>query len=64
MVLGTPSGTEIMGTPHGSRSNKSNSGFVTVEWLLTFDADEDKEKVLGLMRRFLSMIRKAGKFSP
>jgi predicted transposase len=39
----------------------SNDGFVTVECLLAFDSDEDKKKVLDLMRKFSSMIRYAYK---
>jgi len=40
---------------------KSNSNFVTVECLLAFDKDEDKERVLILMRKFSSMVRFAYK---
>jgi predicted transposase len=40
---------------------KSNSNFVTVECLLAFDKDEDKERVLTLMRKFSSMVRFAYK---
>jgi len=36
---------------------KSNSNFITVECLLTFDKDEDKGQVLALMRKFSSMVR-------
>jgi len=39
----------------------SNSNFVTVECLLAFDTDEDKKKVLDLMRKFSSMVRFAYK---
>jgi len=39
----------------------SNSNFVTVECLLAFDKDEDKERVLTLMRKFSSMVRFAYK---
>jgi predicted transposase len=40
---------------------KSNSNFVTVECLLAFDGDEDKGRVLTLMRKFSSMVRFAYK---
>ena len=40
---------------------KSNSDFVTVECLLAFDKDEDKGRVLALMRKFSSMVRFAYK---
>jgi IS605 OrfB family transposase len=38
-----------------------NRDFITVECLLVFDKDEDKEKVLNLMRKFSSMVRFAYK---
>jgi len=41
--------------------NKSARNFVTVECLLTFDEDGDKEKVFSLMRKFSSMVRFAYK---
>jgi hypothetical protein len=40
---------------------KSNSNFVTVECLLAFDKDEDKGRLLTLMRKFSSMVRFAYK---
>jgi len=40
---------------------KSNSNLVTVECLLAFDKDEDKERVLSTMRKFSSMVRFAYK---
>jgi len=40
---------------------KSESNFVTVECLLSFDKDEDKGRVLTLMRKFSSMVRFAYK---
>jgi hypothetical protein len=40
---------------------KSESNFVTVECLLVFDKDEDKGRVLTLMRKFSSMVRFAYK---
>jgi len=40
---------------------KSESNFVTVECLLAFDKDEDKGRVLALMRKFSSMVRFAYK---
>jgi predicted transposase len=40
---------------------KSNSDFVTVECLLAFDKDEDKGRVLTLMRKFSSTVRFAYK---
>jgi hypothetical protein len=42
-------------------SSKGNCGFITVECLLAFDTDEDKKKVLDLMRKFSSMVRFAYK---
>ena len=43
------------------REKKSNSNFVTVECLLAFDKEEDKGRVLTLMRKFSSMVRFAYK---
>jgi len=40
---------------------KSNSNFVTVGCLLAFDKDEDKGRVLTLMRKFSSIVRFAYK---
>ena len=40
---------------------KSNSNFVTVECLFAFDKEEDKGRVLTLMRKFSSMVRFAYK---
>jgi len=40
---------------------KNDRNFITVECLLTFDKDENKEKVLDLMRKFSSMVRFAYK---
>jgi len=40
---------------------KSEGNFVTVECLLVFDKDEDKGRVLTLMRKFSSMVRFAYK---
>ena len=40
---------------------KSNSNFVKVGCLLAFDKDEDKGRVLTLMRKFSSMVRFAYK---
>ena len=42
-------------------SGKNDSGFITLECLLAFDTDEDKKKVLDLMRKFSSMVRFAYK---
>jgi len=42
-------------------NRKNDRNFITVECLLAFDKDEDKEKVLSLMRRFSSMVRFAYK---
>jgi len=42
-------------------SRKNDRNFITVECLLAFDKDEDKEKVLNLMRKFSSMVRFAYK---
>jgi len=42
-------------------SSKGNSSFITLECLLAFDTDEDKKKVLDLMRKFSSMVRFAYK---
>jgi len=41
--------------------NKSESNFITVKCLLAFDKDEDKGRVLTLMRKFSSMVRFAYK---
>jgi IS605 OrfB family transposase len=40
---------------------KNDRNFITVECLLEFDKDEDKGKVLDLMRKFSSMVRLAYK---
>jgi len=40
---------------------KSEGNFVTVECLLAFDKDEDKGRILTLMRKFSSMVRFAYK---
>jgi len=40
---------------------KSESNFITVECLLEFDKDEDKGRVLTLMRKFSSVVRFAYK---
>jgi IS605 OrfB family transposase len=44
-----------------SVKKKNDCNFITVECLLAFDKDEDKEKVLNLMRKFSSMVRFAYK---
>uniref|UniRef100_A0A7C5SYJ3 DUF2192 domain-containing protein n=1 Tax=Thermocrinis ruber TaxID=75906 RepID=A0A7C5SYJ3_9AQUI len=44
-----------------SVKKKNDHNFITVECLLVFDKDEDKEKVLNLMRKFSSMVRFAYK---
>jgi predicted transposase len=44
-----------------SVKKESERNFITVECLLAFDKDEDKEKVLYLMRKFSSMVRFAYK---
>ncbi len=44
-----------------SVKKKNDRNFITVECLLMFDKDEDKEKVLNLMRKFSSMVRFAYK---
>jgi IS605 OrfB family transposase len=44
-----------------SVKKKNDRNFTTVECLLAFDKDEDKEKVLDLMRKFSSMVRFAYK---
>jgi len=44
-----------------SVKKKNNRSFITVECLLAFDKDKDKEKVLNLMRKFSSMVRFAYK---
>ena len=36
---------------------KNDRNFIMVECLLALDKDEDKEKVLNLMRKFSSMVR-------
>jgi IS605 OrfB family transposase len=42
-------------------AKKNNRNFTTVECLLAFDKDEDKEKVLNIMRKFSSVVRFAYK---
>jgi len=59
MEAKAPSKKEYMGISGGS--GKNDSGFITVECLLTFDTEEDKKKVLDLMRKFSSMVRFAYK---
>jgi predicted transposase len=44
-----------------SVKEESDRNFITIECLLAFDKDEDKEKVLDLMRKFSSMVRFAYK---
>ncbi|MFZ8785106.1 IS200/IS605 family accessory protein TnpB-related protein [Thermocrinis sp.] len=44
-----------------SVKKKNDRNFITVECLLAFDKDEDREKVLNLMRKFSSMVRFAYK---
>ena len=44
-----------------SVKKKNDRNFITVECLLAFDKDEDKGKVLNLMRKFSSMVRFAYK---
>jgi len=44
-----------------SVKKKNDRNFITVECLLMFDKDEDKEKVLNLMLKFSSMVRFAYK---
>jgi len=40
---------------------KSDTNFITLECLLVFDKEEDKDRILNLMRKFSSMIRLAYK---
>jgi len=54
------SNREHKGSTHSGEIN-NNSGFITVECLIAFDTDEDKTKVLSLMRKFSSMVRFAYK---
>jgi len=50
MVIEAPSRMEHVGNRH---SNSKNSGdFVIVGCLSSFDTNEDKKHVLGLMREF------------
>ena len=49
---------DVLKMPTGK---KIDSNFVTVECLLAFDKDEDKGRVLALMRKFSSMVRFAYK---
>jgi IS605 OrfB family transposase len=44
-----------------SVKEENDRNFTTVECLLAFDKDEDKDKVLNLMRKFSSMVRFAYK---
>ena len=48
-------------SPKMLTEEKSNSNFLTVECLLAFDKDEDKERVLSTIRKFSSMVRFAYK---
>jgi len=52
---------EKKGTIKPLTEKKSESDFITVECLLAFDKDEDKGRVLTLMRKFSSMVRFAYK---
>jgi len=45
--------------PHGNIKN--SSGFITVECLLAFGTDEDKKRLIDLMRKFSSIARFAYK---
>jgi IS605 OrfB family transposase len=54
-----PSRKKHIETSHGI--SKGNSNFITVECFLAFDTDEDKKRVIDLMRRFSSMVRFAYK---
>ena len=49
---------DVLKMPTGK---KIDSNFITVECLLAFDKDEDKGRVLTLMRKFSSMVRLAYK---
>jgi predicted transposase len=49
---------DVLEMPTGK---KIDSNFITVECLLAFDKDEDKGRVLTLMRKFSSMVRFAYK---
>jgi len=49
---------DVLKMPTGK---KIDSNFITVECLLAFDKDEDKGRVLTLMRKFSSMVRSAYK---
>jgi len=44
-----------------SVKKESERNFTTVECLLAFDKDEDKDKVLNLIRKFSSIVRFAYK---
>ncbi len=55
MVIGASSSKEHVNPSYINGNN--NGRFVTVECLLLFDTDEDKKKVLDLMRKFSSMVR-------
>ena len=59
METKAPSRKKYIGT--SGVSSKKHSDFITVECLLAFDTDEDKKKVLGLIRKFSSMVRFAYK---
>jgi len=59
MKTETSSRKECIGISDGG-ANK-NTIFITVECLLSFDTDQDKKKVLDLMRKFSSMVRFAYK---
>ena len=59
MKTEAPSRKEYIGISGGSINKKTL--FITVECMLSFDTDEDKKKVLDLMRKFSSMVRFAYK---
>jgi predicted transposase len=44
-----------------SINNKNDRNFITVECLLEFNKNEDKKKILNLMRKFSSMVKFAYK---
>jgi len=52
---------EKKGTIKPLTEKKSESDFITVECLLAFDKDEDKGRILTLIRKFSSMVRFAYK---
>ncbi len=59
MIIESSGRKEHMRLHHSSVHDAG--GFITVECLLTFNTDEDKKNVIGIVRKFSSMVRFAYK---